>query len=471
MDAPTLSADLLRNLTLLLPALGVAVAAYVRHRHGVRHHPDRGVCEGRAPAAALASLTAFLGVVAVDQLARAQGWWVFADSPTSLGGVPMEVLLGWALAWGALPVLAGGHPLAWLIGFGWIDVLAMPRLTPMVELRDGWLVGEVLLLAFAALPALALGHLSVRALAVPVGERPYEVAARTTLQAATFVGLICWYVPHLTLAAEGISWYDVVDHSYPVRSLLLAAAVVLGTPAIAAAVELTLAGGTPWPWDPPRRLATTGPYAYVANPMQLSMVALLVLLAAAAGSIGVLVAAGVAFAFSAFIADPHEKATMGERWPGYAAYRAEVRPWLPRWRPYVPEPATLWVSATCELCTATGDAIDRLDPTGMERRAAECAPEALNRMRWECGEVSASGVAAFARAVEHGSLPTAWLGWWMRLPGVCWLLQRVADAVGLGPREVPRWAAGTADATDAGDTTGAPRTVGDASPTPDRGDR
>ena len=458
MGTPTLDPDLLRNLALLVPAVGVAVAAYARHVVEARSSP--GPCGGRAPAAALASLTAFLGVVAVDQLAQSRGWWTFADAPTSLG-VPMEVLLGWALAWGALPVLAGGHPLAWLVGFGWVDVLAMPRLAGLVDLHDGWLVGEALLLIFAAAPALVLGHLSVRALAVPVGARPYEVAARTSMQAATFVGLVCWYVPHLVLAAEGLAWHDAVDHSYPVRALLLAVAVLLGTPAVAAAVELTLAGGTPWPWDPPRRLATTGPYAYVANPMQLSMVTLLLLLAAAAGSALLVVAAAVAFAFSAFVADPHEHATMGARWPAYAAYRREVRPWAPRWHPYVPQPATLWVSATCELCAATGVAIDRLGTTGVERRPAECAPTPLTRMRWECGEASASGVAAFARAVEHGNLLSAWLGWWMRLPGVDRMLQRVADAAGLGPREVPEWGPG-ADR---------PRTVGDAPPTHAGGDR
>ena len=463
MSAPTstLDPDLLRNLALLVPVLGVAVAAYVRHLVGVRQDVGRGPCGGRAPAAALASLTAFLGVVAVDQLAQAQGWWTFADAPTALGGVPMEVLLGWALAWGALPVLAGGHPLAWLLGFGWVDVLAMPRLAGLVDLHAGWLVGEALLLALAAAPALALGHLSVRALAVPVGARPYEVAARTTLQAATFVGLVCWYVPHLTLAAEGLGWRDAVDHAYPVRALLLAAAVVLGPPAVAAAVALALAGGTPCPWDPPARLATTGPYAYVAHPMQLRMAGLLLLLAAATGSLLLVVAAVIAFSFSAFVADPHEHSTMGARWPAYTAYRREVRAWLPRWRPYVPLPATLWVSATCELCTATGEAIDRLGTTGMDRRPAECAPRPLTRMQWECGEVSASGVAAFARAVEHGHLASAWLGWWMRLPGIDRLLQRVADAVGLGPRTIPSWPG----------PTGPPRTVGDAPPARTGGDR
>lgn len=140
------------------------------------------------------------------------------------------------------------------------------------------------------------------------------------------------------------------------------------------------------------------------------------------------------------LAERHEHATLSARWPGHAEYRRHVRNWLPRWRPYVTEPATLWVSETCTLCRATGVALDGLGPAGLESRAAEEAPVPLVRMRWQ-GAAGTDGpydegVAAFARALEHTTLPWAWLGWWMRLPGVRQVLQLLADANGLGPREL-----------------------------------
>src|SRR5690606_7471913 len=106
------------------------------------------------------------------------------------------------------------------------------------------------------------------------------------------------------------------------------------------------------------RLVTTGPYSYLANPMQVGASGLLALLAVASGSrtlgVGVLFAVG----FAVVLAEHHERLTLSRRWPAYASYRRHVRGWLPRWRPHVPSPATLWVSETCPLCSATGAVVD-----------------------------------------------------------------------------------------------------------------
>ena len=48
---------------------------------------------------------------------------------------------------------------------------------------------------------------------------------------------------------------------------------------------VTRGRGTPIPFDPPRHIVTTGVYAYVANPMQLSAVLFLFLLAVIVGNV------------------------------------------------------------------------------------------------------------------------------------------------------------------------------------------
>lgn len=415
-----MSADLLRNLSLLVP-LAALLAVVAAQRSRVLPRAERAVT-----AAFLAAVLTFTGVLAVE---AATSWWTFAPGPTSYAGIPLETVLGWAIAWGALPALVGGPLLAWLAGLAWLDLLLMPRLEPLVVLGPGWWAGEALLLGAVALPALLLGR------ATRLGT---TLGLRASLQVVVFGTLLCWVVPDLAFAHDSGSWSQLLDQGLIVRTGLLAAALAVAVPGLAAVAELARVGrGTPFPWDPPERLVTTGPYAYVANPMQLSAVGLLVVLGLGTGSVVLVGGAGIAVVFCVVLAERHERAVLGARWPGHAAYRSEVRNWLPRWRPYAGAPATLWVSDECGLCRAVGHAVGRLASDCLELRAAEDAGVRLTRMRW-VGPVDPvdRGLAAFARGLECGVLATAWLGWLIRLPVVLPALQAVADACGLGPRSV-----------------------------------
>lgn len=411
-----LGVDALRNLALGVPLVAVMLACLARNAEGS--------LRARVPGAALGTLWAGAAVLAIEQF---QTWWTFAPAPAPVLGMPAEVALGWALTWGALPALAGGRWWLWLLALGWLDVLLMPALEPLVVLRSDWWWGEALLLAVAAAPAVAIGHLTFTRTRLWV---------RIWIQGTLMVGVVVWLVPTQVLQAEGLSWADTVDHPYPVRALLLTALVAVAVPTLSAVAELARADGTPFPWDPPSRLVTTGPYAYLSNPMQCGMTAVLLLLALAGGSVMLALATGFAFLFSSVLADRHERFGLGRRWPEYAQYRRHVRPWLPRWRPYVPTPATLWVSGTCTLCTATGATLAQMQPRALTLRAAEDAPVPPERMTWQDAHLLDTGVAAFARSLERTTLVWAWLGWCIRLPGFAPVLQLIADACGLGPRDL-----------------------------------
>lgn len=412
-----MSADLLRNLTLAVPVLAVALVLVLR-AYGVL--PRR---TGDHATAALATLLAWVGVLAVEQ---ATELWRFAPSPTSFLGMPLETSVGWALAWGALPALVGGHPVLWWAALAWVDLLVLPRLEPLVALGPRWLLGEIALLVLVLAPTLLL---------VRATRHRRWLPARVALQGATFTGVVLWLVPEVAFARDGATWADVVDHSLAGRTALLVAAVAFAVPALAAVAEVArVGGGTPWPWDPPDRLVTTGPYAYVANPMQLGASCLMALLALAAGSWWLGLACLVAVVFSTAVAEPHERRALARRWPEYATWRDDVHAWLPSWRPR-PVPATLWFSEECGTCRAAGGGIATLRPRGLTFRAAEDAGVRLTRMRW-VGPTTDRGVAALARALEQVCLPLAWLGWLVRLPGVVTAVQVVTDTCGLGPRVV-----------------------------------
>lgn len=76
------SAVVLRNLALLLPLVAVGSAVVVRSR--------LGSLAGRVPAAVLATLFAWSGLLTIES---ATDLWRFEDAPTTAWGMPLEVSL------------------------------------------------------------------------------------------------------------------------------------------------------------------------------------------------------------------------------------------------------------------------------------------------------------------------------------------------------------------------------------------
>jgi hypothetical protein len=204
---------------------------------------------------------------------------------------------------------------------------------------------------------------------------------------------------------------------------------------------VTRGRGTPVPFDPPQRLVTTGVYRYVRNPMQLSAFLVIAIFAAALTNVLLLFAAVVAHAYSVGLAGWDEERDLvsrfGERWRDY---RTHVRPWLPRGRPWIaPEApiARLYVGQTCPMCSEVGAWLTRRHPVGMEILPAESHPDPLTRITYECTDgYRASGVAAFARALEHLHIGWALAGAALRLPILVNVFQLFVDASGGEPRRL-----------------------------------
>ena len=171
------------------------------------------------------------------------------------------------------------------------------------------------------------------------------------------------------------------------------------------------------PFDPPRRLVTTGLYAYVRNPMQLSAVVLLLLLGVVLQNFWIAIAGVMAHIYSAGLAGWDEDEDLRQRFgAGWDAYRRGVRSWLPRLRPWHPtdqSPARLYVAETCGMCSEVGRWFQRRGATGLTIVPAETHPSrALTRITYEPGDGTraVSGVEAVARALEHVHLGWAFIG-------------------------------------------------------------
>ncbi|GII32768.1 methyltransferase family protein [Planotetraspora mira] len=403
---------LIRALALLGPVAALWFALAVRRPAG------RDVA-----AVIVATAWNLLTLAAVNEVALAAGWWTFHADGAVVAGTPADLLIGWALLWGALPAHAARSlPLPLTVAvLTWADLALMPLTAPVVRLGPGWLYGEALAVALCLVPGLLLARWTR-----DDRRLPWRAAAQVVLAGGLMLGL--------PVALTGVwrqpAWV------IGLFAQLLAAPMTLG---LAAVREFAWAGGTPVPYDPPRRLATGGPYAYVRNPMQVSMAASFLLLGAL--DVSFLAAAVVAVAYGAGLAAWHEgeqlAARHGEAWVGY---QARVRPWWPRLRPHPETPhAVVYVAEGCEQCRALGRWIARRRPVALHLCAAEDHPHGIRRMTYERSDgVRAQGVAAFAHTAGHLHLGWALMGWILLLPGIAWFAQLCADALGAGPRTVTR---------------------------------
>jgi protein-S-isoprenylcysteine O-methyltransferase Ste14 len=412
----------IRSFALLLPLLGAAAA-------WLWLQPSRRT----AGAVYLATLWTLPSLFAVHALAGLFGWWTFHFDGGGLFGMPVDLLFGWALLWGALPALLVMRiPLPVSIASMIVlDLVLMPLCAPVLQLGPYWIVGDVVAAAIVLLPAQLLARWTARDL---------HLGARVVLQVVLFTGLVLLGIPAMVLALTGGGWSLALP---PIgQQLLLQLAIVAAIIGLTAVQEFTeRGGGTPFPYDPPKTLVRGGIYAYVRNPMQLSASVLLALIAIAAMNRWLAIAALICVAFSAGFAAWDEGSDLRERFgDGAERYAATVRNWIPSWRPHMEQPSTIYLAMGCDPCSDVAAWLQTLQPRQLRFVPAEEHPTTdLDRVRYESADGhSEEGIAAIARALEHVHLAWAIAGCAMRLPIARQMLQTIVDATGGGKRLVLR---------------------------------
>jgi len=414
----------IRMFALLVPLMAAAVAWAMRRPR-----------EREAGAVFLATLWTLPALVAVNLVAVRMEWWSFAFEGGGFAGIPADLLIGWCLLWGALPALLPGRMPLWMLALlmAALDLLVMPACAPVVTLHSGWLWGELLAIAVALLPAQQLARWTA-------GDR--RLMARATLQVFLFAGVMLFVMPAMLLQQTGGSWRPLLALPPLLRQLALQAAIIAAVIGLSAVQELAeRGGGTPFPFDPPKRLVRSGLYAYLSNPMQLATALLFLLLAAALRSGWLAAAAAVTVIYSAGFAAWSERDELTRRWGSdWQEYATAVRAWVPRWRPAPFGTARLYVDVDCDPCSRIGSWITARKPFGLMVIPAALHPAIdLRRIRYEAPDgSSAEGVEAMARALEHLNFCWALTGCAARLPVARQLLQLIIDSVGGGPALVTR---------------------------------
>lgn len=412
---------------LLVRAASVYITVVLTAGLWVWRRPAARVVAG----AVLAFLWNVSVLLALHVAAARFGWWQFDARGGVLLGIPVELYISWAWLWGVVPALAfPALPLGAVVVVALaFDLVLMPAASPVLRLGPAWLVGEGIGLLAGLVPGQFLARWTAR------DER---LAGRAVLQALAFTGMLLFVLPAIVIEGSGGTWLNPMARPAWQISLI---AHALGLPALiglTAVQEFVVrGGGTPVPFDPPRRLVTTGVYAYVRNPMQLSAVVVLFLLGLILRNAWVSAAGVMAHICSVGLAGWDEDEDLRRRFgQDWLAYRRGVRRWVPRFRPWHrPDrpPARLFVAESCGMC---GDVRRWLERRGARQLAIVPAEThcsgALTRMTYEPGDGTrpVEGVEALARALEHIHFGWAVLGCFLRLPVIGQLAQLLIDASG-----------------------------------------
>jgi protein-S-isoprenylcysteine O-methyltransferase Ste14 len=371
----------------------------------------------------------------------AAGWALPASVLATLVERPLAphatltLLLSCTLFFGLIPALTcSSLPLTLLFPPALALDLILPRalLGPISTLQ---LVRQFALFAFIFIP----GQLFAR---WTITQR--HLTARAILHPIFHAGLLLGVLPAF-LAALGLGTWTEPLYRAPwlnkiYAQLLLIPAILL----ISAVQEFALRGyGTPMPGDAPRRLVTTGVYAYVANPMQIGKLTMLTAWGLFWGNRWLLLVAFFGLLYSLLIARPREDRAMAARFSSdWHNYRRHVRRWFPRWRPYhtsrlanpTSQPARLYLDLSCDPCSQLAEWLRRHRPAGLEILPLNESDPAGARVTYDPADGSPLefGISALARALEHINLAFAFFAWMVRLPVIASLAQAVAAA--LDPR-------------------------------------
>jgi protein-S-isoprenylcysteine O-methyltransferase Ste14 len=420
-------ATAVRFMALYLPITAAVLLSFARPR------------EPRLFAAGLVGFAWTLPSLLALQLCNLRfGWWRFSAEGGLLRGMPLDLLLGWSVLWGVIPILAFRRTRVALVVavFVALDLALMPACRPVVELGERWLIGELFAVALVLIPSLLFARWTLQ---------DRRLGARAVLHVLTSAGVFLFLIPEIVFALRpGRGWDALLSLPPAAAQIALQGVALLGVLGISAVQEFAWrGGGTPIPYDPPKRLVTSGFYRYLANPMQLSCSLSMTAWSAVLRNPWLAIGGVMSFLYSMGLANWDEgedlKVRFGDAW---RRYREHVHPWRLRWTPWhdptLPR-ARLYVAETCGPCSEVRRWFDSRKTVALEIVAAELHPSRdLRRITYDPmdGAEPEEGVRAFARGLEHIHLGWAFAGACLRLPGVSHFVQLLLDASGLGPRRL-----------------------------------
>ncbi|MBM1556840.1 hypothetical protein JQV19_09300 [Sulfitobacter mediterraneus] len=277
-------------------------------------------------------------IFVTHSIALHYGWWRYGWDTLMINNIPADIVIGGAILFGpglyfsfpntrpymiCLPIVLGLHG------------TVFNSLEPLVFAGPYWFWGVVLVFIVAHLPAIYLAKWT---------EENRHLPLRCALLAIMTGGMIFAIVPSLIMQAMGGTW-DLLDRPVWAIAMTCVALAFVSAIGLSANQSLCLQGnGTPIPLDPTKRLVTTGIYAYVSNPMQLSAALAFLVLGLFLCNIWIMAAALMAWIFVQGMVRWHHRHDLLKRFPqGWTVYKENVPEWVPRWKPWIKAQATVYL--------------------------------------------------------------------------------------------------------------------------------
>jgi protein-S-isoprenylcysteine O-methyltransferase Ste14 len=155
------------------------------------------------------------------------------------------------------------------------------------------------------------------------------ILARALVYVTLFVGFGLVFLPSRILSTTGIVPPARIGSTQFGGMLLTVVGALVVLSSVSAFVFV--GKGTPAPFDPPRRLVTTGPFRFVRNPIYVGAIVSIAGASLYYGSIGLLLyALGLAIGFHLLVLFYEEPVLHRSFGTEYVAYCHRVPRWLPR---------------------------------------------------------------------------------------------------------------------------------------------
>jgi protein-S-isoprenylcysteine O-methyltransferase Ste14 len=249
------------------------------------------------------------------------GVWQFGYDDFAVYGVPMDLVFGMSALTGPVVILLLPRvPVFWI---ALLDILMVNTLLPIAtpSLYAALLLSLVSL--FTVVPGVLLGRWTLT---------DTHLYKRAGLQPVSWVLLLFWLFPSLFFQITGDSWAGLLQRPLWQNALLLLPMLLPAGLIASALYEFAVrGGGTGFPYDPPKRLVTTGIYRYLANPMQVGIVLGMGWWGLMLGSLPVSAAGMVAvMLFIVFKDVCNGSCRIGRTDPNWQHYQQRVPKWIPR---------------------------------------------------------------------------------------------------------------------------------------------